>query len=63
MERFSCLYEKYYVLFPRELCLYKQLGFLGKKNKEMFTRKLASIENLESLEQEASEGVGPSHAD
>ena len=59
MERSSCLYEKSHALFYYELCLRKQLGVLSEKKKEMFTRKLASIEDLKRSEQGMFGSVGP----
>ena len=37
--------------------MHKQLGVLGEREKELFSQKLASIEELEKAEQEASWGV------
>ena len=58
MEKISGLYEERHVLFSREFCLRKQLGFLSKKKKKMFARELASIEDLKRSKQGASESVG-----
>ena len=54
IEKSSHLNEKHCTLLSRELCLCKQLGILGNKEKEMFARELASIENLEEQEQAAN---------
>ena len=48
------LNEKHRTLLSRELHLCKQLGILGNKEKEMFARELASIEDLEEQEQTAN---------
>ena len=37
--------------------MHKQLGVLGEREKELFSQELASIEELEMAEQEASWGV------
>ena len=58
IEIISRLYEKRCAFFSRELWLRKQLGFLNKKEKKMFARELASIEDLERSEQEVPGGVG-----
>ena len=62
IERIFHLHEKCCAFFSRELCLCKQLGFLGEKKKKLFARELVSIEDLKRSEQEASEGVGSSDA-
>ena len=48
------LNEKRRTFLSRELCLCKQLGILGNKEKKMFARELASIKDLEEQEQAAS---------
>ena len=54
IEKSSRLNEKRRTLLSCELCLCKQLGILGNKEKEMFARELASIKNLEEQEQAAN---------
>ena len=54
IEKSSRLDEKRCTLLSCELCLCKQLGILGNKEKEMFARELASIEDLEKQEQAAN---------
>ena len=54
IEKSSRLNEKRCTLLSCELCLCKQLGILGNKEKEMFARELASIEDLEEQEQAAN---------
>ena len=54
MEKSSRLNEKRCTLLSCKLCLCKQLGILGNKEKEMFARELASIKNLEEQEQAAN---------
>ena len=54
IEKSSRLNEKRCTLLSRELCLCKQLGILGNKEKEMFARELASIKDLEEQEQTAN---------
>ena len=56
MESTSCLYKKYCTLFSCEFCLCKQLDVLSEKEKEMFTRELVFIEDLES-KQKVSGGI------
>ena len=58
MERIFCLHEKHHALFSCKLRLRKQLSFLGEKEKEMFTRELAPIEDLERSEQGEPRGIG-----
>ena len=41
----------------RELQLRKQLDVLGEQEKELFSQELASIEELEKTEQDASQSV------
>ena len=50
----SRLNEKRRTLLSRELRLCKQLRILGNKEKEMFARELASIEDLKEQEQAAN---------
>ena len=50
IEKSSRLNEKRCTLLSRELRLCKQLGILGNKEKEMFARELALIEDLEEQE-------------
>ena len=54
IEKSLRLNEKRCTLLSCELCLCKQLGILGNKEKEMFARELASIKGLEEQEQAAS---------
>ena len=54
IEKSLRLNEKRCTLLSRELCLCKQLGILGNKEKEMFAQELASIEDLEEQEQAAN---------
>ena len=54
IEKSSRLNEKRCTLLSHELRLCKQLGILGNKEKEMFLRELASIEDLEKQEQAAN---------
>ena len=54
IEKSLRLNEKRCTLLSRELRLCKLLGILGNKEKEMFARELASIENLEEQEQAAN---------
>ena len=54
IEKGSRLNEKRRILLSRELRLCKQLGILGNKEKEMFARELASIEDLKEQEQAAN---------
>ena len=54
IEKSSRLNEKRRILLTCELHLCKQLGILGNKEKEMFARELASIEDLEEQEQAAN---------
>ena len=54
IEKSSRLNEKRHTLLSCELCLCKQLGVLGNKEKVMFAWKLASIEDLEEQEQAAN---------
>ena len=53
-EKSSRLNEKRCTFLSCELHLCKQLGILGNKEKEMFARELASIEDLEEQEQAAN---------
>ena len=46
--------EKHHTLLSCELCLCKQLGILGNKEKEMFAQELASIKDLKEQEQAAN---------
>ena len=57
IEKCSCLNEKRWTLLLCELQLRKQLGVLGEQEKKLFFQELASIEELEKTEQEASWGV------
>ena len=57
IEKCSLLNEKRQAPLLRELQLHKQLGVLGEREKELFSQELASIEELEKVEQEASRGV------
>ena len=54
IEKNSRLNEKRGTFLSHKLCLCKQLGILGNKEKEMFARELASIKNLEEQEQAAN---------
>ena len=54
IEKSSRLNEKRCTLLFYELCLRKQLGILGNKEKEIFAWELASIKNLEEQEQAAN---------
>ena len=54
IEKSSRLNEKRRTLLSCELCLCKQLEIFGNKEKEMFARELASIEDLEEQEQAAN---------
>ena len=54
IEKSSRLNEKRRTLLFCELRLCKQLEILGNKEKEMFARELASIEDLEEQEQAAN---------
>ena len=54
IEKSSRFNEKRRTFLFCELCLRKQLGILGNKEKEMFARELASIEDLKEQEQAAS---------
>ena len=54
MEKSSRFNEKRCTLLSRELHLCKQLEILGNKEKKMFARELASIEDLEEQEQAAN---------
>ena len=54
IEKSLHLNEKRCTLLSCELCLRKQLGILGNKEKEMFARELASIKDLEEQEQAAN---------
>ena len=54
IEKSSHLNEKRRTFLSCELCLRKQLGILGNKEKEMFARELASIEDLKEQEQAAN---------
>ena len=54
IEKCSRLNEKRRTLLSCELHLCKQLGILGNKEKKMFARELASIEDLEEQEQAAN---------
>ena len=54
IEKSSRFNEKRRTLLSRELRLCKQLGILSNKEKKMFTRELASIEDLEEQEQAAN---------
>ena len=54
IKKSSRLNEKRCTLLSRELCLRKQLGILGNKEKEMFAQELASIKDLEEQEQAAN---------
>ena len=54
IEKSSRLNEKCCTLLFRVLRLCKQLGILGNKEKEMFARELASIEDLKEQEQAAN---------
>ena len=51
IEKSLRLNEKRCTLLSCELCLCKQLGILGNKEKEMFAQELASIKDLEEQEQ------------
>ena len=53
IEKSLRLNEKRCTLLSCELCLCKQLGILGNKEKETFARELASIKDLEEQEQAA----------
>ena len=53
IEKSSHLNEKRRTFLSLELHLCKQLGILGNKEKKMFARELASIEDLEEQEQAA----------
>ena len=57
IEKCSCLNKKRWTFLLRELQLRKQLGVLSEREKELFSQELASIEELEKAEQEASQGV------
>ena len=48
------LNEKCCTFLSCELCLCKQLGILGNKEKKMFARELSSIENLKEQERAAN---------
>ena len=50
IEKSLRLIEKHYTFLSCELRLCKQLEILGNKEKEMFVRELASIEDLEEQE-------------
>ena len=50
MKRTSRLHEKCCAFFFCKLRLRKQLGVVSEKEKEMFVRELASIEDLERSE-------------
>ena len=54
IEKSSRLNEKRCALLSFELHFCKQLGILGNKEKEMFARELASIEDLKKQEQAAN---------
>ena len=54
IEKSSRLNEKRRIFLSHELRLCKQLGILGNKEKEMFARELAFIEDLEEQEQAAN---------
>ena len=54
IKKSSHLNEKRRTLLSRELRLRKQLGILGNKEKEIFARELASIEDLKEQEQAAN---------
>ena len=54
IEKSLRLNEKRCTLLSNKLCLCKQLGILGNKEKEMFAQELASIENLKEQEQAAN---------
>ena len=54
IEKSSRLNEKRCTLLSCELHFCKQLGILGNKEKEMFARELASIEDLEEQERAAN---------
>ena len=54
IEKSSRLNEKHHTFLSCELHLCKQLGILGNKEKEIFARGLASIEDLEEQEQAAN---------
>ena len=54
IKRSSRFNEKRCTLLSCEFRLCKQLGILGNKEKEMFARELASIEDLEEEEQAAN---------
>ena len=54
IEKSLHLNEKRRVLLSCELHLCKQLGILGNKEKEMFARELASIEDLEEQDRAAN---------
>ena len=54
IEKSLRLNEKHHTLLSCELCLRKQLRILGNKEKEMFARELASIEDLEEQERAAN---------
>ena len=54
IEKSLRLNEKRCTLLSCKLCLCKQLGILGNKEKEMFARVLASIKDLEEQEQAAN---------
>ena len=57
IEKSSHLNEKRCTLLSCELHFCKQLGILGNKEKEMFARELASIEDLEEQEQAANKST------
>ena len=54
IEKSLRLNEKRHTLLSRELCLRKQLGIFGNKEKEMFAREWASIKDLEEQEKAAN---------
>ena len=54
IEKSSRLNEKRRTFLSREFCFRKQLRILGNKEREMFARELASIEDLEEQEQAAN---------
>ena len=54
IEKSSRLNEKRCTLLSCKLCLCKQLGILGNKEKKMFARELASIEDLKEQERAAN---------
>ena len=54
IEKSLRLNKKRRTLLSHELCLRKQLGILGNKEKEMFAWELASIKDLKEQEQAAN---------